>query len=245
MLKKFAACFISFMMAFTGTLPFSVHVFAEEATNDEAYKIYPTVHSIEYQDGGYNLQENVNVIYDKEIDDATKARMNEVAALKNLTIQTSDQAKSGMTNIYVGVYGSKGFADAYIRQNNEIDPSLFEKNDAYFLKSNQQTIAILGKDSDSAFYGLTTLYHIFAQMESYHIRNFTINDYADIVSRGFIEGYYGNPWSTQDRINLMNWSGYYKLNSYFYAPKDDLKHNKMWRELYSDEEINTKIHENT
>ena len=52
MLKKFAACFISFMMAFTGTLPFSVHVFAEEATNDEAYKIYPTVHSIEYQDGG-------------------------------------------------------------------------------------------------------------------------------------------------------------------------------------------------
>ena len=54
-----------------------------------------------------------------------------------------------------------------------------------------------------------------AQMESYHIRNFTINDYADIVSRGFIEGYYGNPWSTQDRINLMNWSGYYKLNSYF------------------------------
>ena len=241
MLKKFAACFISFMMAFTGTLPFSVRVFAEEATNDEAYKIYPTVHSIEYQDGGYNLQENVNVIYDKEIDDATKARMNEVAALKNLTIQTSDQAKSGMTNIYVGVYGSKGFADAYIRQNNEIDPSLFEKNDAYFLKSNQQTIAILGKDSDSAFYGLTTLYHIFAQMESYHIRNFTINDYADIVSRGFIEGYYGNPWSTQDRINLMNWSGYYKLNSYFYAPKDDLKHNKMWRELYSDEEINTKI----
>ena len=39
----------------------------------------------------------------------------------------------------------------------------------------------------------------------------------------------------------MTWSGYYKLNSYFYAPKDDPKHNAKWRELYSQEEIDTKI----
>ena len=45
--------------------------------------------------------------------------------------------------------------------------------------------------------------------------NFEIEDYADVVSRGFIEGYYGNPWSTEDRVNLMKWGGYYKLNAYF------------------------------
>ena len=62
-----------------------------------------------------------------------------------------------------------------------------------------------------------------------------------LPARGFIEGYYGNPWSTQDRINLMKWGGYYKLNSYFYAPKNDPKHNSGWRELYTDEEIETLI----
>ena len=36
----------------------------------------------------------------------------------------------------------------------------------------------------------------------------------------------------------MEWGGYYKL--YFYAPKDDPKHNAKWRDLYT-EEINTKI----
>lgn len=39
----------------------------------------------------------------------------------------------------------------------------------------------------------------------------------------------------------MEWGGYYKLNSYFYAPKDDPKHNAKWRDLYTEEEINTKI----
>ena len=68
-----------------------------------------------------------------------------------------------------------------------------------------------------------------------------MEDYANVASRGFIEGYYGNPWSTTDRMKLMEWGGYYKLNSYFYAPKDDPKHNSKWRELYTDEEIETKI----
>ena len=39
----------------------------------------------------------------------------------------------------------------------------------------------------------------------------------------------------------MKWGGYYKLNSYFYAPKNDPKHNAKWRELYTEEELNTLI----
>ena len=73
------------------------------------------------------------------------------------------------------------------------------------------------------------------------LRTFTMSDYADVVTRGFIEGYYGNPWSTEDRVNLMQWGGYYKLNAYVYAPKDDPKHNAKWRELYTEEELTEKI----
>ena len=62
-----------------------------------------------------------------------------------------------------------------------------------------------------------------------------------MVSRGFIEGYYGNPWSTEDRAALMTWGGYYKLNTYFYAPKDDEKHRAKWSELYTQEELEEKI----
>lgn len=49
-------------------------------------------------------------------------------------------------------------------------------------------------------------------------------------------------WSLDDRIELMKWAGYYKLNSYFYAPKNDPKHNQKWKELYTvKQEINDLI----
>ena len=31
------------------------------------------------------------------------------------------------------------------------------------------------------------------------LREVNVEDYADVKNRGFIEGYYGNPWSNEDR----------------------------------------------
>lgn len=212
---------------------------AEEVKED--YLIYPTPHKMEYKDGDYVLGKELNVIYDDGIDEDTKNRLEEAAELKNIEVKEAEQAKKGATNVYVGVHGQDGAAEDYITEAYKPEASLFEKTDSYFLASDENVISVLGKDTDSAFYGLTTLYHIFAQMDSLTIRNFEIEDYADVVSRGFIEGYYGNPWSTEDRVNLMKWGGYYKLNAYFYAPKDDPKHRTQWDVLYTDEELEKKI----
>lgn len=182
------------------------------------YTLYPKPHSIRYDSGQYILRD-INVIYDDDIDEATQDRLDEVAALKNLNVTESDAAVSGKTNVYVGVNGSDGKAETAIESKYSPDSAIFDKTDSYFLKSDNGTISVLGKDTDASFYGLTTLYQVLGQIDSLTIRNFTVTDYADVVSRGFIEGYYGNPWSTQDRINLMKWGGYYKLNSYFYAPR--------------------------
>lgn len=207
---------------------------------DAEYQIYPTPRSMQYKDGSYTLKD-INVIYDEAIDEATEERLQEAAALLNLKVTAADKADSTKTNVYVGVYGEDDKASAYIEENYTVDSSLFGKTDAYFLASNDGEIVVLGKDTDASYYGLTTLYHVFTQVGNKTVRNFEVKDYADVVSRGFIEGYYGNPWSTEDRVNLMKWGGYYKLNSYFYAPKDDPKHNAKWKELYSSEEIETKI----
>lgn len=206
---------------------------AEEPQED--YLIYPNPHKVEYQEGDYILGKELNVIYDKGIDEATKNRLQEAADLKGIEVNEAEQPKEGATNVYVGVHGQDGTAEDYITEEYQPEDSLFGKTDSYFLASDENVISVLGKDADSAFYGLTTLYHVFAQMDSLTIRNFEIEDYADVVSRGFIEGYYGNPWSTEDRVNLMKWGGYYKLNAYFYAPKDDPKHRTQWDQLYTDE----------
>lgn len=49
---------------------------------------------------------------------------------------------------------------------------------------------------------------------------------------GVIEGFYGRPWSQEARLQLFEWMGAWGLNTYFYAPKDDLHHRALWREPY-------------
>ncbi|KAJ8317606.1 hypothetical protein KUTeg_005510 [Tegillarca granosa] len=53
---------------------------------------------------------------------------------------------------------------------------------------------------------------------------------------GAVEGFYGRPWSTEQRKLLFSWLKKMGMNTYMYAPKDDCKHRAFWRELYSVEE---------
>jgi len=49
---------------------------------------------------------------------------------------------------------------------------------------------------------------------------------------GVIEGFYGPPWSQEERLELFQLMAGWGLNTYLYAPKDDLKHRAIWREPY-------------
>ena len=238
--NKFLAVIVCLTMIVSVFSPVGQVHAAEDASGE--YEIYPIPQQMEYAEGAWTLSEQANVIYETGIDDATKARLEETAALQEIAVAEGTALADGKTNILVGINGSGEFVDQYVSENYELTTEgLFDKTDAYFLASSEDTIVVLGKDTDAAFYGLTSLYHIFAQMEGAEIRSFEMEDWADVVSRGFIEGYYGNPWSLEDRCELMEWGGYYKLNSYFYAPKDDPKHNSNWRSLYTEEEIETLI----
>ncbi|XP_078588482.1 protein O-GlcNAcase-like isoform X1 [Branchiostoma floridae x Branchiostoma japonicum] len=54
--------------------------------------------------------------------------------------------------------------------------------------------------------------------------------------RGVVEGFYGKPWTTDQRRELFRRMNKMGLNTYLYAPKDDYKHRAYWRDLYSVEE---------
>ncbi|XP_055650658.1 protein O-GlcNAcase-like isoform X11 [Falco peregrinus] len=49
-------------------------------------------------------------------------------------------------------------------------------------------------------------------------------------------GFYGRPWSTEQRKLLFQWLKRWGLNCYMYAPKDELKHRLLWREPYTEHE---------
>lgn len=59
----------------------------------------------------------------------------------------------------------------------------------------------------------------------------------DFEIRGIIEGFYGTPWRHEDRLDVISFIKDYRMNSYFYAPKDDPYHRQLWREPYPKQEL--------
>ena len=60
---------------------------------------------------------------------------------------------------------------------------------------------------------------------------------------GVIEGFYGRPWTREQRNSLFKTMSQCKgLNCYMYAPKDDRKHRAAWRELYDEVHVGKDDH---
>ncbi len=63
-----------------------------------------------------------------------------------------------------------------------------------------------------------------------------ITDYPSFAVRGYIEGFYGRPWKSDERIEMLRLMALFGENTHYYAPKDDPYHRSKWRELYPERE---------
>ena len=56
-----------------------------------------------------------------------------------------------------------------------------------------------------------------------------------IPLRGVVEGFYGVPWTHDQRLDMLKFMASKDLNAYIYAPKDDEYHRKYWRQPYPED----------
>lgn len=240
--------FIFLLALFMAFLPFTMVSASDDdqeesdSKKDTMYEIYPLPQHEQALGTEFTITDDVNVVMEDDIDDPTEERLREIIEKKSLDISVSDKAVSDKTNIMLGTKDSDDYVDQYFDENIEYDESTFDEIDPYVLVMDQAledkgTIAILGDDPDAAYYGLMSLKMIFDQTSSKDIHSMMYEDYADTNLRGFIEGFYGFPWSHESRISLMEFGGDLKMNSYIFGPKDDKYHNSEWRELYPEDEL--------
>jgi len=55
--------------------------------------------------------------------------------------------------------------------------------------------------------------------------------------RGVIEGFYGNPWTHAQRLEMIDWLAAHGMNTFVYGPKDDPLLRARWREAYDGEAL--------
>ncbi|CQR47248.1 Hyaluronoglucosaminidase precursor [Paraliobacillus sp. PM-2] len=213
-----------------------------QAEESGSYEIYPLPQKEEYLGESFTITNQVNLVIESTIDESTENFVKKILASKSITFTESNETVSNKTNIIIGTKGSGEYVDSYFSSDIDYNASLYHEIDAYILRADKNleengTIAILGDTTDASYYGLATLQMIFNQMPGKEIESVMFEDYADSKWRGFIEGFYGFPWSHEDRISLMRYGGQFKMNSYIFAPKDDPYHNRKWRTLYPEDEL--------
>jgi hypothetical protein len=60
---------------------------------------------------------------------------------------------------------------------------------------------------------------------------------GDQLLTGVVEGFYGTPWTPEQRVDLIQFMGEFGLKHYVYAPKDDPLHRNRWSEPYPDSNL--------
>lgn len=202
------------------------------------YTIYPVPHEQTAGTGKVSFTKTVNVICDNGIDQYTKKRVTNVFAEKGITVNFSDAASTTESNVYLGINGANGkgnevatnlgLALDVLSKEGKFDRHILSLTDA---GNGVAQLLVLGENTDATFMGLASLEQMLDNGSS-DLQTVTLNDYADLKERGIIEGFYGKPYSSEVRKDLLRFMMRNKMNCYVYGPKSDPYHSGKWSEPY-------------
>ena len=111
-------------------------------------------------------------------------------------------------------------------------------SDAFNLDTRKNTIEILASSIRGFIYGIQTLNEIVTYQNNITVMPILlIEDEPDFLVRGIIEGYYGTPWTFEERMEMFPFMVNQRLNTYMYGPKMDPYHRVNWRTPYPKDQL--------
>ncbi|MFD3661177.1 beta-N-acetylglucosaminidase domain-containing protein [Streptomyces sp. NPDC058659] len=94
----------------------------------------------------------------------------------------------------------------------------------------RDTVVLDGVGEDGLFHAVQTLRQLVGA--GGEIPGVVVRDWPGTAERGLTEGFYGRPWSLEQRLAQVDFLGRTKQNRYLYAPGDDPYRQAQWREPY-------------
>ncbi|MEH7009826.1 beta-N-acetylglucosaminidase domain-containing protein [Neobacillus niacini] len=203
----------------------------------------PTPQEQKVTDKGFPLTPDVGIVVGKETSEQAISEVVEALEAADVKRVVSFQAGEKVTtpvSIWIGGPSENPDSAAVLDQMGIAGPEAL-KDEGYVLASKQKgknQIVLAGKDKTGTYYAAKTFKHLIQEREGRDwIPEAEIRDWPEMPIRGSIEGFYGPPWTHEDRISQLEFYGENKLNTYIYAPKDDPYHRENWRDPYPEEEL--------
>ncbi|KQX78994.1 beta-N-acetylglucosaminidase domain-containing protein [Streptomyces clavifer] len=95
--------------------------------------------------------------------------------------------------------------------------------------ADRPTVALDGIGEDGLFHGVQTLRQLVTDGT---VAGAVVRDWPGTTVRGMAEGFYGQPWTSEERLAQIGFMGRTKQNRYLYAAGDDPYRQARWREPY-------------
>ena len=194
------------------------------------YTIYPVPQQQVAGTGTASMGQQVTVVCGDGIDSYTRDRAEQILTEHGLQPVFADAEVVGTAQLFLGINGSGDAADVQATQLNLSRDvfSLADKYDRHVLSltadaDGKARVVIVGEHTDAAFYGLASLEQMLDNGTD-QMPCVCLNDYADLKSRGIVEGYYGYPYAVAVKKDLMRFMMRYKMNTYLYGAKSDPYH---------------------
>ncbi|GHE31204.1 beta-N-acetylglucosaminidase [Sphingobacterium griseoflavum] len=182
--------------------------------------------------GNFALGNSVTLVAGPTVDAGTRALLDQTfreAGVK--TVKTAKNLPLNRKGTYV-LLGTQ--ADSQVLTAiKEMTDTLDSNTGGYTFASQPQgsgaVVAMAAKDADGLYYAVQT----FSQLARRGvIPAVVIHDHPALPIRGTIEGFYGKPWSMEEREKHIHFLATVKANTYIYSPKDDPYARDRWREPY-------------
>jgi hyaluronoglucosaminidase len=221
-----------------------------EARDDPLPMVTPTPREMRWLGPDVDVPSEVDVVAADDVAAATTDAVTEMlrsAGARTVRLLRSGQRERSEAPLLVSV-GTLGAApttsplgDAGVEVPDDVQAEGYALA-AFTREGGTADVVLAGADAAGTFYAAQTLRQLLIGTGGpgdatgpgapAAVAGVGVVDHPAMRHRGAIEGFYGSPWTQQERLDQIAFYGRFKLNTYVYAPKDDPYHRDRWRDPY-------------
>ncbi|SCL26283.1 hyaluronoglucosaminidase [Micromonospora rhizosphaerae] len=210
-------------------------------------RIWPTPQSVQDRQDQVPVTPNVALVTGAQTDpsavDVVRQVLAEADVTRVVTVSDTQPAPDNGLVIYIGGPSENGASDQALERIGIATDAAGLPRGGYVLgvgkDADGKAKAVLdGVDPTGTFYAAQTLRQLLVAHPGRHMfPAVAVRDWPGMPLRGVIEGFYGQPWSQQDRLSQLEFYGRTKQNIYVYSPKDDPYLRSQWRQAYPPDKL--------
>ncbi|MFI1174813.1 beta-N-acetylglucosaminidase domain-containing protein [Streptomyces melanogenes] len=205
---------------------------SKDAARDESPGVWPRPQSVKHAGPGLRLGSEAVLLADPGADPYAVASLADVLD------------KAGVTTLHYGLRGAGpvfrvgggGAQDALralrVAERGDLPSGGYRLGVGRV--GGRDTVALDGVGEDGLFHAVQTLRQLLGQDRrgDATLPGVRVRDWPATAVRGTTEGFYGQPWTREQRLAQLDFMGRTKQNRYLYAPGDDPYRQARWRDPY-------------